>query len=285
MEKRHFTYEEAQDIVLKKGIQSVGEYRSIYKELGLPASPQVYFKNKGWISWPIFLCKKRKEYPSYKQIQRIVQEEGIKSQLEYKSKCKELGLPAKPYKVYADKGWTNWYDFLGKSSPSYPSYEEAKNIIQKRGVNTQKEYNSIYKELGVPACPQQSYADKGWIDWYDYLGKSSPSYPSYEDAQRIVKEAGIKSITQYQASYKELRLPSNPNGYYSGKGWTNWNDFFGQSPKITSEERKTRILTKLGISPTLLKEDTPIHIIYMHFLTVMVHQIQTIAIVLVEELE
>ena len=104
------------------------------KELGLPASPQVYYKNEGWIDFYDFLGTRKKEVYSYEEAKRIAQENGITSMAEYKEAFKELGLPAAPYESYKEKGWTNWYDFLGKSKMI--SQEDRKyNLFKKFAIN------------------------------------------------------------------------------------------------------------------------------------------------------
>ena len=72
----------------------------------------------------------RKTNPTYEEAQRIVQENGITSSDDYKSSYKELGLPAAPYTYYKDKGWIDWYNFLGKSR--LISKDERKYNILKR---------------------------------------------------------------------------------------------------------------------------------------------------------
>ena len=115
--------------------------------------------------------KRKKDYPTYEEAQRIVQKEGIKRWREYKARYKELGLPAGPEAYYKDSGWIDIYDFLGTSPNSLPSYEEAKQIVQKKGIKSGKEYRSIAKAIGLPVAPEDFYKGKGWIDWYDFLGR------------------------------------------------------------------------------------------------------------------
>ncbi len=257
------TYEEAQRIVKENGINSQADYKSSYKELGLPSAPNVFYKGKGWIDWPDFFGRSKASYPTYEEAQRIVKENGINSRNEYMSSYKELGLPSNPNEFYKGKGWIDWPDFFGRSKVSYPTYEEAQRIVKENGINSQADYKSSYKELGLPSAPNVFYKGKGWIDWPDFFGRSKASYPTYEEAQRIVKENGINSRNEYMSSYKELGLPSNPNEFYKGKGWIDWPDFFGRSRLISKGERKYNILKKLAITPALLKDDAPLQVIYI----------------------
>jgi len=263
MENGFPSYTKAQKIVKREGISCNDEYKKRYKELGLPSSPSVHYKDKGWISSFDFFGKEKKEYPSYEKAIIIVQNEGVKSSHDYKTSFNKLGLPAHPYTYYKDKGWTDWYDFLGMTKASYPSYEKAKEIVQKEGIKNAGDYLKSCKKLGLPSNPLNAYKDKGWTDWYDFLGMTKASYPSYEKAKEIVQKEGIKSVGDYLMSCKKLGLPSSPLNAYKDKGWVDWYDFLGKSRRDSLNERKYKILTKLSISPFLLQDDAPLQVIYI----------------------
>ena len=229
------TYEEAKMIVKEKGIKTFRQYLSSYKELGLPSEPNVYYKDN-WTDWYDFLGKEG--FPEYKEAKRLVKESAVKTQEQYLSSCKELGLPANPNVYYNDKGWTNWYDFLGKEKADYPEYEKAKKVVKKKGIKTKMEYLSSYKDLGLPSAPDLYYKDKGWTDWFAFLGKEKAGYPEYEEAKKVVKEKGIKTKREYVSLCKELGLPSAPNLYYDEKGWTDWFDFLGKGGFPSYEDAK-----------------------------------------------
>ena len=263
MKKTYPPLEEAKRILQEKGIKSQSEYNKVYKELGLPAGPADYYKRKGWIDWYDLLGKSAPEFPPYNEAQRRVQEKGIQSQGEYNKIHKELGLPSAPHLYYKDKGWIDWPSLFGKKTISYPPCEEAKRIVLEKGIKSVEEYRACYKELGLPAEPSTYYEGKGWTNWYDFLDKEAVSFPPYEVAKSMVQEKGIKRRTDYLLLYKDLGLPSEPQTTYKDKGWTSWDDFFGIPPKVTSKERKFKILTKLSLSPDLLKDDANIKLIYM----------------------
>ena len=117
--------------------------------------------------------------------------------------------------------------------------------------------------MDCPPSPPFTYKDRGWIDWYSFFGKTKVSYPHYKEAQRIVKENGIKSQSVYKTSCKDYSLPLNPNEVYKDKGWIDWYDFLGKSRLIPKDERKYNILKKLAITPVLLKDDAPLQVIYI----------------------
>ena len=89
------------------------------------------------------------------------------------------------------------------------------------------------------------------------------TFPTYEEAQRIVQENGITSQADYKSSYQALRLPAAPYESYKDNGWIDWYDFLGKSRLISKDERKYNILKRLAITPALLKDDAPLQVIYI----------------------
>ena len=75
------------------------------------------------------------------------------------------------------------------------------------------------------------------------------TFPTYEEAQRIVKENGINSQSAYKSSYNALGLPSNPNECYKGKGWIDWHSFFGKAKvSYPAYEEAKRLVQENGIT-------------------------------------
>ena len=177
---RHVFNEEAQKIVMENNIKSVSEYNSYYKKLGLPSNPNVIYKDKGWIDWPTFWGEKKKEYPSYEEVQKIVMENNIKSESGYKSYYKKLGLPSAPNVYYKGKGWNNWPTFWGKPKKTTPA-ERKTNLLTNL---------SIYRVLLDDEAPLQviymlaSLSDQALArEIEDLLAKSSG-----EERQNWIKE-------------------------------------------------------------------------------------------------
>ena len=262
MGKTYLTYEEAQRVVQNKGIKTALEYASLYKELGLPSDPNRVYKSKGWIDWYSFLGVSKTKYPNYEAAKTIVQDNGVKSIEQYKSCYKRLGLPLHPQRHYEGKGWVNWIDFFGKKIITYPSYIEAQRCVQENGIRSSMEYKSYHKKLGLPFHPQRYYLDKGWIDWYDFLGINKKAFPSYAEAKERIQKNNIKSQADYLESYKELELPVAPHLFYKDD-WIDWFDFLGKSKGVPLNEMEYRIFSKLSISPILLQDDAYLQCIYL----------------------
>lgn len=118
-------------------------------------------------------------------------------------------------------------------SKTFPTYIEAQKTVQEVGIKTMKEYKSCYKKLGLPSAPDYQYKDVGWISCHSFFG----TFPTYEEAQKIVQKAGIKDSSDYKSCHKKLGLPSSPNKTYKKEGWTSWMDFLGRSYPSYEEAR------------------------------------------------
>lgn len=90
---------------------------------------------------------------------------------------KPKNIPAAPSKVYKEKGWNGWPDFLG-SKGSRPkkivrSFNKAKLFAKKNGIKTAKDWMNLsrLKQLpeDLPSKPQDRY--ENWEGWSDFLGK------------------------------------------------------------------------------------------------------------------
>ncbi|MCH4881045.1 integrase [Pseudomonas sp. TMW22090] len=251
------TYVEAQTAVLALGIKDSPDYKIRHGEdPRLPAMPSTFYAGAGWTDWFDFLGKKKPDlYSTYVDARAAAQELGIKTQSEYYSRYREdPRLPSAPLERYAEVGWTNWFDFLGKKKPDpYATYIDARAAAQELGIKTQSEYTSRYREdPRLPFAPFQCYADVGWTNWFDFLGKNKPDpYATDGDARTAAQELGIKHQTEYTSRYREdPRLPFAPFQCYADVGWTSWLDFLGSNtPNLypTYAEAQAAVLA-LGIS-------------------------------------
>ena len=58
------------------------------------------------------------------------------------------------------------------------SYDEARNFVMTLNISSAKRYlnwaKTDQRPSKIPASPDKVYKNKGWIDWYDWLGKPRP---------------------------------------------------------------------------------------------------------------
>ncbi|CRM45357.1 Site-specific recombinase XerC [Pseudomonas sp. 24 E 13] len=246
------TYSEAQAAVRRLGIKKSEAYPASYREdPRLPASPSVIYADIGWIDWYEFLGnEKTNPYETYTDAQAAAQKLGIKTREDHLARYHEdPRLPASPGVIYASSGWIDWYDFLGneKSNP-YTTYSDAQAATQNMGITSKVDYNIRYREDSqLPGRPDTLYANTGWKDWFDFLGKERSPWYSYEEAQAACWAMDIKNGADYGIRYKEdPKLPSTPNMTYANTGWTGWLEFLGKE-KVYSYAEAQIVCRAMGI--------------------------------------
>jgi len=154
-------------------------------------------------------------------------------------------MPIVPHIYYKNKGWKSWGDFLGTdfvahSLRKYRSFKEAKSYVQKLKIKTVLEWKKYTKSdklpKDIPAYPTQTYENKGWKSWGDFLGTgfvaaSVRKYRSFKEAKSYAQKLKFKSSKGWVEHTKSGRLPKDipayPRGTYKNKGWKDWGDFLG----------------------------------------------------------
>ena len=225
-------FDEAKNAVKKLKIKSRKEYHIRYNEdPRLPSKPDNKYLGRGWISFPAFLDYRAPEfYATYEEAKIATEKLGIKSQKEYvtqKRYKEDPKLPSQPITFYKNRGWINWNDFI---PACYLNYEEAKIAASRLSILTREDYlrKKRYKEDPLlPSNPEKTYINKGWVNWYIFLGAKSPDiYDTYLKAKKAAKKLGISSMKEYKKRYKEdPSLPSSPSEIYKNKGWKSFYDF------------------------------------------------------------
>ncbi|MNM35969.1 Tyrosine recombinase XerC [compost metagenome] len=183
------------------------------------------------------MAGKKKLFHLYAEAQRSVRELGIVDSVAYKTQYHfDPMLPSHPQRIYANRGWKDWYDFLGIVKPErYLSYAEAQKAAQLLGVTSRADYLLCFTtDPSLPRKPERVFAGKGWTRWNKYLGteRRASFYLSYSKAEAAAQSLGVSTSREYQLRYREdQKLPANPHVYYNEKGWVDWKTFLGmQNP-------------------------------------------------------
>ena len=222
--KKFPTFLSAREIVKEADITKKIEYLAMYRELGLPSEPDIYYKSE-WQSWPDFLGTRRAFPETLLEASRKAREAGITTRREYYARSEELGfVPYNPNEYYKDE-WQGWPDFLGTRRDLPETLLKASRIAREAGITTKREYYARSGELDLPSNPNKYYKDE-WQGWPDFLGTRRAFPKTLLKASRKARKAGIKTREEYHVLYKELRLPYNPNEYYKEE-WQGWPDFLG----------------------------------------------------------
>ena len=231
-------YEKLKKEVQEAGIKTSTQYGEWQKQYtDKPANPNRTYR-KFWEGWKIFLGTNRFraiDFVDYETAKKRAQEAGIQNAIEYNEWQKQQSdMPSHPHKIYKDKGWKGWGDFLGTDrfrGIEFVDYETAKKRAQEAGIKTSTQYKEWQKQhLDIPSNPNRTYKEF-WKGWESFLGTN---FVDYETAKQRAQEAGIKTSTQYNEWQKQHSdIPSNPNIFYK-EFWKSWPSFLGKKTKNKS---------------------------------------------------
>jgi len=170
-------------LVSKYNIKSITDWNKRYYQIDIinqqiPRVPNDVYKNDGWTTWGDFLGTGRiadqlKVYLPYDDAVLFARNLNLKSMNEWKKwfeENKPTNLPKTPEYVYREKGWVDVNHWL---RTEYLSFEDAKKVIHKMGIKTNREWRVFSKSdqlpKNIPTSPDTFYR-KVWISWYDWLG-------------------------------------------------------------------------------------------------------------------
>ena len=123
----------------------------------------------------------------------------------------------------------------------FRSFESAKKFVQKQKIQSSIEWwkycKSGKRPEDIPYKPQESYKNKGWISWGDFLGTGTlqprmkrKQFLTYFQCKKFAQDNKIKSQKEWKefckSDKKPSNIPVNPWESYD-KQWTTWGDFLG----------------------------------------------------------
>jgi superfamily II DNA or RNA helicase len=138
-------------------------------------------------------------------------------------------IPTAPQRVYRNKGWRDYPDWLGVT---YLPFEEARDIV--RGLNLKlKEWFILRKTEklpdGIPVEPRQVYHNKGWKDYPDWLGAGTRPF---EEARNFARGLNLETPKEWKvfANSDDLPydIPADPNIKYRDEGWKSYSDWLNR---------------------------------------------------------
>jgi hypothetical protein len=165
-------------------------------------------------------------------------------------------IPATPNKVYKNKGWKSWGEYLGTNRVSvshkqFKSFEDARAYVHTLKLKTQTEWKEFAKSkarpLDIPTNPQIAFKNKGYINTADWLGSIGSAkhnfYRSFKEARKFVRSLNIDTRDDWRiycnSREKPVDIPSNPHEVYMGEGWISYGDWLGTG-RIATFKRKYR---------------------------------------------
>jgi len=259
-------FKEARKFVHSLNLKSNKEWRkylkSDKKSKNISTTPERFYKKSGWINWGDWLGTNvigvgLQEYRSFNDARKFVWSLKLKSQKEWmqysKSDKKPKDIPAAPWYKYKNDGWVSMGDWLGTGTVAtflwqYRSFEEARDFVRslnfKNLVAWNQYCNSGNKPKDIPAFPNQTYKNKGWKGYGDFLGTGTIAnfnkvYLTFNEARKFVHQLKLKNSLEWRAycksGNKPIGIPTKVNRTYKNE-WKGWIDFLGT--KIISNTKE-----------------------------------------------
>ena len=133
------------------------------------------------------------------------------------------------------------HDDKGKyQSGNFPSYSQAKKIIQSYNLKSRREWHTLRKSGDYPAAlpksPDDVYRNKGWEGWGDFLGTGTiqpqkMQFRTFDEARKFVHSLKLTGQAEWgnycKSGEKPNDIPNSPSDVYRNKGWDGWGDWVG----------------------------------------------------------
>lgn len=195
--KKFRSFDAARTFVRRLGLKSQREWRDYAKSgnlpVDIPLAPNFAYMTSGWNGMGDWLgtgtiAPQKRQFRSFIAARSFVRKLKLSSQVEWTKFVRNGGLPgdipAKPERIYRDRGWRGLGDWLGTGvvatrdrmyrpfpiARSYARGLRLKNVIEWRSFSS-----SDAKPLDIPANPDRVYRSSGWLGFRDWLGNGRPT--------------------------------------------------------------------------------------------------------------
>jgi len=244
--RNYRSYNEARKFVITLGIRNQNEWRkycrSNQKPDDIPHNAETVYKNKGWKGWGDWfgtgtIAHQDKNFKTFEEARIFAQSLGLENREKWVKYCKGAekpsDVPVAPSLTYKNKGWKGWGDFLGTGRiashlKKFRRFEDARAFVQALHLKSSKEWmnfcNSGKKPDDIPATPNETFKNKGWRGWGNFLGTGtisnvdkSKNWLSWKTAKleyrKIAKENKLKNKTDWDKYVKTHELPTGLSKY------------------------------------------------------------------------
>jgi superfamily II DNA or RNA helicase len=139
---------------------------------------------------------------------------------------------------FAEAISTRIWESVGRAN--WRKFEDARDFVRRLGLKSETEWRGYCKSgkkpADIPAHPDRTYAEDGWVGMGDWLGTGTIAsylreYRSFKDARAFVRRLGLKSNTEWLAYTKSGKkptdIPVNPSTTYAEVGWAGFGDWLG----------------------------------------------------------
>jgi superfamily II DNA or RNA helicase len=267
-------FKDARAFVRSLAFKSTSEWikysRSGKKPDDIPSNPWRSYAGIGWTSWGDWLgdsyVAPSQRYRSFHDARAFVRKLSLNSYPEWldylKSGRKPSDIPAAPWQVYAEAGWSGWGDWLGtgRRRGGWRAFDEARDYARKLNLKSITEWRVRAKDRNsananrlpddIPTNPDSVYKEAGWVGWSDWLGTRrfvAQSLRPFKEARAFVRQLDLKSAADWRRycarGERPADIPSHPHLVYAKTGWSSWGDWLGTG-RIADNLRKFRSFEK-----------------------------------------
>ena len=238
----------------------------------IPSYPNATYATKGWKSVGDWLgtgsiSSSNRIFRPFQDARKFIRSLKLKNNKEWRAYCNgklnqkgklPMDIPTAPERTYQDLGWVSYGDWLGTGTVSlrlrkYQSFEAARKFVRSLKLKGQKEWIAYTKgelpglgklPIDIPASASVTYADKGWINFGDWLGTGyiaprQRKYRSFNDARKFTHSLKLNSGAEWNAFTRgkmphlgklPFDVPAAPwMGKYLDQGWNGMKDWLGTS--------------------------------------------------------
>ena len=281
--RKYRSIESSKKFVQKLKIKTITEWQQYCKGMltgkpplppDIPPNPHIAYAKSGWLGLGDWLgtgnvAASKLVYKKYAEARKFARALNLASNQQWRDYCKGAyrnkpklpeDIPANPDQTYKRfNKWISWGDWLGtgniaQSLKEYRPFESARKFVQSLKLKNQNEWIAYTKGKlpkkpplpeDIPASPDRTYKNKGWINLCDWLGTYTiaphqRTYASFQEARSFAQKLNLGSNNDWrkfckgelQSNIKRpLNIPSNPDKAYADKGWRGWQDFLGTEYK------------------------------------------------------
>ena len=257
-------FESAREFVRKLNITNSSDWIA-YRKSGnkpddIPSNPMLTYK-KDWKGWGDFFGTGRtrntifRDFESAREFARSLKLKTRVEFQEYVRKYNPVDIPNAPNITYKDKGWVSWGDWLGTGrigrNTIFRDFESAREFARSLNLKNQTEWfgfcKSGNKPDDIPSSPKQTYKDKGWKGYGDWLGTGNvrgTQFRNFESAREFARSLNLKNQTEWfgfcKSGNKPDDIPSSPDVFYK-KDWKGMGDWLGTGN--ISSKSKSKMLS------------------------------------------
>ena len=125
-----------------------------------------------------------------------------------------------------------WENIHPEVLPGFLPFPQAKMYARRMGFQRRKEWAAWTKTSKrpsfIPASPQKTYENKGWVNLSDFLGFE---YMPFKKARTYMRRLGLKNRDEYwdwlKSGRRPLTIPAVPEKIYKDTGWIDLGDWLG----------------------------------------------------------